>query len=102
MDIAPKTYFSIAILITVAFAFVLDKTGASSPIVDSFITIFSILAMYFTVIRALEQWVVWFMVDIAAFYMWFQCPDCIALALSRLLYTILAIYFYLEWQKQLR
>ena len=62
--------FSITFIVSVIFAFILMYLGDTSPIIDSFTTIFSILGMYLTVRRAIEQWYVWAGVNLLSLIMW--------------------------------
>ena len=95
--------FSVITFITVLCLFHFkDK----SPVIDGITTVFSILAMYLTVKRCYEQWIVWFGVNLLSFIMWLK----IALSGTKVystvimwaVYTILAVYFYICWKKELK
>ena len=96
---------SILIVLTIAAYHLLLYFNAKNPILDSVTTIFSIGGMYLTVRRAIEQWIFWFGVNILSLIMWLN----VSLEGSRVystvimwfIYTILAIYFYIEWKKEL-
>ena len=95
----------IAFLGCVVTAFILSKLNDSNPIIDGITTFLSILGMYLTVKRCIEQWIVWLFVNSLSLYMWI----CVLLngvkVYSTLVmwsvYVILAVYFYIEWKKEL-
>lgn len=76
-----------------------------SPVIDGITTIFSIFGMYLTVRRAIEQWMVWMVVNGLSFIMWLQ----IALGGGKVystvimwgVYFILSVYFYYVWRKEI-
>lgn len=95
---------SITTVITIATIFVLSHFGDKNPIIDGITTIFSILGMYLTVKRCIEQWIVWIIINGLSFIMWLD----IALKGEKVystvfmwgVYFILAIYFYIVWKKE--
>ena len=77
----------------------------TSPVIDGITTFLSILGMYFTVKRLIEQWVVWGIVNGLSFVMWLNLIMHGTRAYSTLImwgvYLILAAYFYKVWQKEI-
>ena len=77
-----------------------------SPVIDGITTFLSILGMYLTVKRAIEQWIVWIFVNGLCFVMWLNLVIHGTRAYSTVLmwgvYFILAIYFYWQWKKELK
>ena len=79
--------------------------GDKSPYIDGITTVFSILGMYLTVRRAIEQWIIWMIVNGLSLIMWL----CIALNGEKVystvimwtVYFILSIYFYFTWRKEI-
>lgn len=75
------------------------------PILDSITTILSVLGMYLTVRRAVEQWFVWIIVNALSFLMWFFVlmagTKVFPTVLKWAIYLVVSIYFYIEWQKDL-
>ena len=98
-------YFTITTLFFIISSVVLKKIGTDTPILDSFTTVFSILGMLLTVKRCIEQWYVWFTVNLIALIMWIQAylngSNCFATILMWLFYLILAVYFYFSWKKEI-
>ena len=93
-------------IISVATVYILYITNDKNPLIDGITTVFSILGMYLTVKRCIEQWIVWGIVNGLSFIMWLD----IALNGGRVystvfmwgVYFILAIYFYFVWKKELK
>ena len=85
---------------------VLNYFNDKSPVIDGITTFLSILGMYLTVKRAIEQWIVWIIVNGLSFIMWLNLVIHGAKAYSTVLmwgvYFILAIYFYIMWKKELQ
>lgn len=76
-----------------------------SPIADGITTFLSVLGMYLTVRRAIEQWVVWMIVNGISALMWInlvlQGIKTYSTVIMWVVYFVLAIYFYFEWKKVL-
>ena len=93
-------------IISIAFIFILFILQDKNPVIDGTTTILSILGMYLTVRRAIEQWVVWMIVNGLSAIMWLE----IALGGEKVYstvfmwstYFILAIYFYIMWRREIK
>lgn len=76
-----------------------------SPVIDGITTFLSILGMYFTVKRCIEQWIIWIIVNGLSLIMWLNLvlhgAKTIATVIMWGTYFILAIYFYREWKTEL-
>ncbi len=77
-----------------------------SPVSDGITTFLSILGMYLTVKRAIEQWIIWIIVDGLSLVMWLNLVVIHGTkAFSTVImwggFFILAIYFYIIWKKEL-
>ena len=74
-----------------------------SPIADGITTFLSVLGMYLTVRRAIEQWFIWMIVNGISVVMWLNLVLHGAKTYSTVImwgvYFILAVYFYFEWKK---
>lgn len=77
-----------------------------SPVADGITTFLSILGMYLTVRRAIEQWIVWFIVNGISVLMWLNLfmhgAKTLATVLMWGVYFVLAIYFYFDWRKSFK
>lgn len=74
-------------------------TNASMPIIDSFTTVFSIIATYMVVKKILENWIYWIIIDITSIYLYWQ-KDLHLSSILFLIYTIIAIFGYISWLKK--
>ena len=96
--------FIVTIIFSVIFIVFLYKFNDSNPIIDGITTIFSITGMYLTVKRAIEQWIVWSIVNAIAVIMWISIaksgqPVCSTVVMWGV-YLVLGIYFYFRWKKE--
>lgn len=97
---------SITFLLTAIAIVLLNALNDKNPIIDGITTVFSIAGMYLTVRRAIEQWIVWIVVNGLSALMW----GAIALSGEKVystvimwfVYLILAFYFYFSWKKEIR
>lgn len=100
-----KVLIFFCILFTVIAAFILNYFNDKSPIIDAITAVFSIAGMYLTVKRAIEQWIVWMIVNGLSFIMWLDlvCKGerAYATLIMWSVYFILAVYFYTEWKKEM-
>ena len=101
----------IYLLITTLFisaitAYILFITGDAHPIADSLTTVFSILGMYLTVRRAIEQWFIWGFVNAVSLIMWLTVAinggKVYSTTFMWFVYFILAFYFYKKWSDDLK
>ena len=76
-----------------------------SPVIDGITAFLSILGMYLTVKRAIEQWIIWMVVNGLSILMWLNLVISGSKAYSTVLmwtvYFILAVYFYVVWKKEM-
>ena len=97
--------FSLAAIISVFIIVIFAEIGDSNPLIDGLTTVFSVLGMYLTVRRAIEQWYVWAGVNLLSLIMWiiiaFQGVKVYSTVLMWFIYFVLAVYFYKEWKKEL-
>lgn len=77
----------------------------SNPALDGTTTMLSLVGMYLTVKRCIEQWIVWAVVNAISILMWFkilmQGEKVYATVIMWSVYFILAIYFYIQWYKEM-
>ena len=76
-------------------------TSAKMPIVDSFTTVFSIIATYMLTKKVLENWIYWIVIDTMSIYLYFS-RELHLTSLLFLIYTVIAIFGYFSWLKQMR
>lgn len=94
------------ICLTFAVWFVLNRLDENTPLLDSITTVFSVLGMYLTVKRCIEQWLVWIVVNTTAIIMWlklsFANRETYSTVVVWSVYLILGIYFYFQWKNELK
>lgn len=76
-------------------------TSAKVPIIDSFTTIFSVIATYMITKKVLENWLYWIVIDIVAIYLYFN-RDLQLSSLLFIIYTVIAIFGYFSWIKKIK
>lgn len=99
------TLLFIGVLGSIITSIILHYFHDKSPIADGITTFLSILGMYLTVRRAIEQWVVWMIVNGISALMWINLVlhgiKTYSTVIMWVVYFVLAIYFYFEWKKVL-
>ena len=99
-------YTILAILFSIILSLVLKKTGDATPFIDAITTVFSVLGLILTVKRCIEQWYVWFVVNILSVFMWIEAymngSNCFATILMWATYVVLSVYFLFTWKKDLQ
>jgi nicotinamide mononucleotide transporter len=84
----------LGLLLTFLLGFYLSAyTAAQLPIVDSFTTVFSIIATYMVVKKILSNWLYFIIIDTVSIYLYFS-RDLHLTALLFSLYTIIAVIGY--------
>ena len=85
---------------------ILFRFNDKNPVIDGITAFLSILGMYLTVKRAIEQWIIWMIVNGLSLLMWMNLVINGTQAYSTILmwfvYFILSIYFYVVWKKELQ
>ncbi|MBR6126131.1 nicotinamide mononucleotide transporter [bacterium] len=98
--------FTSGVLFSLVTALVLAHMGDKNPLFDSITTVFSILGMYLTVRRAIEQWIIWIIVNGLSFLMCLEIASSGTKVYSTVImwgvYFILAVYFYRIWKKEVK
>lgn len=88
---------------TILYGFILKKMGDMLPFVDAFTTVASVYAMFISVKRFAEQWVVWIVIDAVSIYMWatafVNTSEYIATLLMWIVYLVNAIIMLVKWMK---
>jgi len=97
--------FLITSLISIISILILNYFNDAQPIKDGITTTFSIVGMYLTVKRCIEQWLIWIVVNGLSFFMWLNAvmhgAKAYATVIMWAFYFIAAIYFYYTWKKEL-
>lgn len=95
--------YSLVILGTIGYGFVLKLLNGTLPFIDSMSTVFSVFAQILCVKRCMEQWVLWIIVDVVTVIMWVYAfangTGDIATVLMWSIYLINAIIMLVKWLK---
>ena len=85
---------------------VLNIFGGKTAILDSTATVFSVLGQLLTVKRCIEQWYIWFLVNLISLIMWIFAyingSGCFATVIMWAVYLVLSVYFLINWNKELK
>lgn len=96
----------LTLTVTVTAIVLLTFLNDKSPVIDGITAVFSIAGMYLTVRRAIEQWLVWMVVNGLSVFMWASIALSGEKVYSTVVmwsaYFILAIYFYISWKREVR
>ncbi len=99
-------YLISAVVLSIIAYFILKYLNDKSPVVDAVTSVFSIFGLILTVKRCIEQWYVWFLVNVLSTFMWIEAyyhgSNCFATILMWSVYVILAVYFYIVWRRELK
>ena len=76
-------------------------THAKMPIIDSFTTVFAVLATYLVIKKILGNWLYWIVIDTVSVYLYFS-RDLHLTSLLFIAYTIIAIFGYFSWIKKMK
>ena len=92
---------SVSVLLFIGIAFVLVRfTDSPVPYWDALTTALSIVATWMLARKKVEHWLVWVVVDAISIGL-FIVKELYPTTLLFFVYTILAIYGYFEWKKEL-
>ena len=94
----------ISIISIYVYGLFLKELGGNLPFIDSMSTCLSVLAMFLSIKRLMEQWVIWIVVNIVTIYMWFvdylNGGTEIAVLLMWCIFLINAILMLVKWYKE--
>ncbi|MEC7863728.1 MAG: nicotinamide riboside transporter PnuC [Bacteroidota bacterium] len=76
-------------------------TSAKMPIIDSFTTVFSIIATYMITKKVLGNWLYWIVINLVSIHLYFS-RDLHLTSLLFMMYTIIAIFGYFSWMKKVK
>ena len=92
---------AILTVISIVMGFIADNyTHAEMAYLDSFTTVFAVYTTYLVTQKVLENWVYWFVINLASIYLYVEMGYLPTAGLF-VIYTFLAIKGYLEWKKEL-
>lgn len=87
----------VGIVFTLILGYVLTiYTQAKLPLLDSFTTVFSIIATFMVIKKIIENWLYFIAIDIISIYL-YNSRDLQQTAMLFILYTVIAIIGYYNW-----
>jgi nicotinamide mononucleotide transporter len=101
-EMSGKTFLVFCLVGLVVFlglGYAFDQyTGASMAYIDSFTTVFAVIATWMMVERFLENWIIWIVADAIAIYL-YMVKGHYPIALLFLVYTVIAVFGYYNWKR---
>lgn len=96
--------FFVSIIATFTYGYVLGLMGSNLPLANSMASALSLIAMYLSVKRYKEQWILWILVNIVSLYMWIISLmnnelNSSVMVIMWFFYLINAIYGYINWDR---
>ncbi|MEM1320320.1 MAG: nicotinamide riboside transporter PnuC [Bacteroidota bacterium] len=91
---------TLGIILSLAFGYFFDNyTSAAATYLDASTTMFSVIATFLVIGKRLENWLYWIVVDMVYVYL-YSSREAWLFALLLFIYTIIAVFGYLEWRKR--
>lgn len=90
----------IGVIFSLALFYVINLffKDAQKPLVDSFTTIFGLIATYLTAKKWISSWIYWVVINLVSTYLYFS-RGLEIYALLMFSYSFIAIYGYFQWKK---
>ena len=83
----------------------LSLIGDTNPAIDSLSTVLSVIGMYLTVRRCIEQWLVWGAVNLLGIILWLNVISTGTKVYSTVFmwfaYFVMSIYFFIQWKNKI-
>ena len=89
---------SIFIISTILLYIILLKTNDPRPFLDAISTVPAFIAQILLMLRYREQWIMWFIVDVATLILWISIGN-IFMIMQYIFWIINCIYGYIKWSK---
>ena len=90
-----------AVLFVFISFYLLSYTTQESALLDSVVTVFSLVATVLTILRCIENWYYWWGVNVLAMVLFYQQNLKTTVFLYGV-YLVISIYGYIQWQKTLQ
>ena len=89
---------SIFIINNILLYIILLKTNDPRPFLDAISTVPAFIAQILLMLRYREQWIMWFIVDVATLILWISIGN-IFMIMQYIFWIINCIYGYIKWSK---
>ena len=93
--------FSSAVFCVFISFYLLSYTTQESALLDSIVTVFSLVATVLTILRCIENWYYWWGVNVLAMLLFYQQNLRTTVFLYGV-YLIISVYGFIQWQKSLK
>lgn len=92
--------FTTTLLCAILAYYFMSFTDQKSALLDSFVSVFSLLATGLVVFRIIENWYYWWVINVLAMVLFFQ-QNMKTTVLLYGIYLLLSVYGYVQWRKKL-
>ena len=94
----------VAVVSTLLYSLILNKLSGNLTIMDSAVTILSIIALYLQTKRYTETWIMWFLYNVASCSLWVIAvvsgtSTSITMLIMNVTYLVNSIYGFYNWKK---
>jgi nicotinamide mononucleotide transporter len=91
----------IGICLTLGFSYILSFTNQKMALLDSAVSVFSIIATVLTVLKYIDNWIYWWFINLLAIYLYYmQNMEFTAVLYAS--YLVISIYGFIEWRTKLK
>lgn len=92
-------YAIVGLLLTAVTSYTLSEyTAAAATTLDSFTSVFSVIATILLVQRKIENWMLWIVVDVLYVYLYFS-RNAILYAVLMVIYSLIAARGWMHWKR---
>ena len=99
-----KTWLILCVLLIISWlvlANILSRTNTNVPYWDGLNTALSLVATWMTTRKLIENWLIWIVTDLSYVGSYFY-KDLNITAILYFIFTLLAVYGYYQWERQLK
>ena len=91
----------IGICLTLGFSYILSFTNQKMALLDSAVSVFSIIATVLTVLKYIDNWIYWWFINLLAIYLYYMQNMEFTTVLYAS-YLVISIYGFIEWRAKLK
>jgi nicotinamide mononucleotide transporter len=92
---------ALIVLVSLSFGFVLSRSDAAFPYLDSLTTVAAVVATFMVARKVIENWFYWFVIDSVYIYLYIERGLSWYAALY-VLYLVMIVFGFLAWQRNVR
>jgi len=91
----------IGICLTLGFSYILSFTNQKMALLDSAVSVFSIIATVLTALKFIDNWIYWWFINVLAIYLYYMQNMEFTTVLYAS-YLVISIYGFIEWRAKLK